>query len=178
MDKIIDEDIKLGKDVNKTSKLKAVTIKEMHPDIFSWLDFLDTLVIIIVSLMLIIAIINMGSALLVLILENTNMIGLLKAMGASNWSIRKIFIYNAAYLIMKGLIWGNIIGISICLIQLYFSVIPLNPEIYYLDKAPINLDIMHILIINLVTIVICLVSLMLPSYIVTKIRPIKSIKFN
>lgn len=178
MDEIISKDIKLGDDVNKASRLKAVTIKEMHPDIFSWLDFLDTLVIIIVSLMLIIAIINMGSALLVLILENTNMIGLLKAMGATNWSIRKIFMYNATYLIIKGLIWGNIIGISLCLIQLYTSIIPLNPEIYYLDRAPINLDIVHILIINLVTIIICVVSLMLPSYIVTKIRPIKSIKFN
>ncbi|MCB0477273.1 MAG: ABC transporter permease [Crocinitomicaceae bacterium] len=178
MDEIIAKDIKLGKDVNKSSKLKAVTIKEMHPDIFSWLDFLDTLVVIIISLMLIIAIINMGSALLVLILENTNMIGLLKAMGATNWSIRKIFMYNATYLILKGLIWGNMIGIGICLIQLYTGIIPLNPEIYYLDRAPINLDIWHIVLINMITIIICVISLMLPSYIVTKIRPIKSIKFN
>ncbi|MEZ4938016.1 MAG: ABC transporter permease [Crocinitomicaceae bacterium] len=178
MDEIIAKDIKLGKDVNKSSKLKAVTIKEMHPDIFSWLDFLDTLVVIIISLMLIIAIINMGSALLVLILENTNMIGLLKAMGATNWSIRKIFMYNATYLILKGLIWGNVIGIGICLIQLYTGIIPLNPEIYYLDRAPINLDIWHIVLINMITIIICVISLMLPSYIVTKIRPIKSIKFN
>jgi lipoprotein-releasing system permease protein len=140
LNKIIEQDIKLGDDVNKASQLKAMTIIEMHPDIFAWLDFLDTLVIIIISLMLIIAVINMGSALLVLILENTNMIGLLKAMGANNWSIRKIFMYNATYLIIKGLIWGNIIGIAICLIQLYTSIIPLNPEIYYLDRAPINLD--------------------------------------
>lgn len=178
MDQIITKDIRLGEDVNKVSKLKAVTIKDMHPDIFSWLDFLDINVIIIVSLMLIISIINMGSALLVLILENTNMIGLLKSMGATNWSIRKVFMYNATYLILKGLIWGNIIGISLCLLQYYTGIISLNPEIYYLDKAPVDLDIMNILLINLVTIVICVISLMLPSYIVTKIRPIKSIKFN
>ena len=178
MDDIVEKDIRLGDDVDKASKLKAVTIKEMHPDIFSWLDFLDINVIIIVSLMLIISIINMGSALLVLILENTNMIGLLKAMGASNWSIRKVFMYNATYLILKGLFWGNVIGITLCLIQMYTGIISLNPEIYYLDKAPVDLNLMNILLITVVTIIICVISLMLPSYIVTKIRPIKSIKFN
>lgn len=178
LDDLIKGDIKLGSDISKTSQLKATTIKELHPDIFSWLDFLDVNVIIIVSLMLIISIINMGSALLVLILENTNMIGLLKAMGANNWSIRKVFMYNATYLILKGLFWGNLIGVSLCLIQQYTGLISLNPEIYYLDEAPVNLSFMNVLLINLVTVVICLISLLLPSFIVTKISPIKSIKFD
>ena len=140
-------------------------------------DFLFSLLIII-SLMLIISIINIGSALLVLILENTNMIGLLKVMGLSNWGIRKIFIYNATYLILKGLFWGNLIGIAICLIQQYTGIITLNPEVYYLDKVPINLTLGNLLLINLVTILVCVFSLVLPSYLVTRINPIKAIKFN
>jgi lipoprotein-releasing system permease protein len=120
----------------------------------------------------------MAVALLVLILERTQMIGILKSLGANNWAVRKIFLYNAFYLIIRGLFWGNLIGLGLISIQHYFGIIKLNPENYYVNQAPVYLNWDYILLLNLGTIVICLLVLLIPSYIITKISPIKAIKFE
>jgi len=106
------------------------------------------------------------------------MVGMLKALGATNWSVRKIFLYNAAYLIIKGLFWGNLISISLLLIQKYFGVITLRPENYYVSVAPVTIDIPAILLINAGTIIICLALLLIPSYIITKISPVKALRYE
>jgi lipoprotein-releasing system permease protein len=128
--------------------------------------------------MLIVAAINMITALLVLILERTQMIGVLKALGSDNWSIRKLFLYNASYIIFRGLFWGNLIGISILLIQYYFGVITLNPETYYVKEAPVSINGWHILLLNFGTLLLCVLMLIIPSWIITKISPVKAIKFE
>ena len=160
------------------SDLNALTIAEKYPNIFEWLALFDTNIVVIITIMVLVAGINMITALLVLILERTQMIGILKALGNTNWSIRKIFLYNAAYLIGKGLFWGNLIGISLLLAQKYFGIIKLNPETYYVNQAPVYLNINHILLLNLGTLILCLIMLLIPSYIVSKISPVKAIKFN
>ena len=106
------------------------------------------------------------------------MIGILKSMGASNWSVRKIFLYNAFHLISKGLFWGNFIGVGLLLIQKYTGVIKLNPENYYVNQAPVDFNILTIMLLNLGTVSICLLVLLVPSYIITKISPVKAIKFS
>jgi len=111
-------------------------------------------------------------------LRKTQMIGILKSLGATNWTVRKIFLYNAFYLIVRGLLWGNILGIGLVLIQHYFGIIKLNPENYYVSIAPVSINWFHILLLNVGTIVICLLVLLIPSYIITKISPVKAIKFN
>jgi lipoprotein-releasing system permease protein len=120
----------------------------------------------------------MISGLLILILERTNMIGILKALGTTNTSIRKIFMYQSGYLTLVGLLWGNLIGIVICLVQKRFHLISLDPTSYYLDTVPINLNALHILLLNLGTILITFIFLLLPSMIIARISPEKSIRFN
>ena len=158
--------------------LNAFTIAEMFPAIFEWLSLFDTNIVVIIGIMILIAGINMITALLVLILERTQMIGILKALGNNNWSIRKIFLYNASYLIGRGLIWGNIIGIGLLLIQKYFGVIKLNPETYYVSQAPVYLNYEIVILVNLGTLILCLMMLIVPSFIVSKISPVKAIKFD
>jgi lipoprotein-releasing system permease protein len=158
--------------------LNAQTIKQLYPQIFDWLELQDMNVIIILALMILVAGINMISTLLILILERTNMIGILKAVGARNWSIRKIFLYNATYLIGKGLIWGNVLGLALCIIQIYTGIFTLPQESYYVNVVPINLNIFHILFINVGTLIISFLMLLIPSYIITRISPVKSIRFN
>ena len=128
--------------------------------------------------MIAVSTINMVVALLVLILERTQMIGILKSLGANNWSIRKVFLYNAGYLIARGLFWGNIIGIGLLLLQKYFGIIKLNPESYYVNEAPVDINLWYILLLNIGTVAICLLVLLIPSYIITKITPSKSIRFE
>ena len=106
------------------------------------------------------------------------MIGILKSMGATNWAVRKIFLYNAFYLISKGLFWGNLIGIGMLLIQQKFGIIKLNPENYYVNEAPVFIDFGFIFLLNFGTIFICLFILLIPSYIITKISPIRAIRFD
>jgi len=158
--------------------LNATKISDLHPDIFNWLGLLDYNVNIILALMLIVAVINIISALLILILERTNMIGILKAMGMPNWNVRKIFLYNAAYLIIKGMIWGNVIGLSLCFIQKQFSIFTLNEESYYVSVVPIKLNFEHILLLNVGTLIICVLLLLIPSYVITKISPVKAIRYD
>ena len=158
--------------------LKAVSIKDLYPHIFSWLDLQDMNVVVIIVLMVIVAGITMISTLLVLILEKTNMIGILKALGAKNWSVRKIFLYNAAYIVIAGLAWGNLIGVGMALVQYYFKLVPLDQESYYLAVVPINLSLSHILILNLGTLIICTLILVIPSFVITRITPLKAIRFD
>ena len=158
--------------------LAVSSIQENQADIFIWLGFLDVNVVIILTLMILIGIINMGSALLVLILVRSNFIGLLKAMGASNWTIRKIFLYQAGYLILRGMVIGNIVGIGFCLLQKNLGLLTLDPTVYYLDKVPVSIDITFILLLNLGTLVVCLGALIIPSMVITRVDPVKSIKFN
>ena len=120
----------------------------------------------------------LSSGLLILILERTNMIGILKALGTTNASIRKIFLYQSAYLTLVGLLWGNLIGLVICLAQKYLSLVSLDPSSYYLDTVPINLNFLHVLLLNLGTMTITFLFLLLPSMIISRISPDKSIRFN
>ena len=159
-------------------QLSVKSIIDTESDIFIWLGFLDLNVLIIIILMLLIGIINMGSALLVLILVRTNFIGIFKAMGANNWTIRKIFLYQAGFLILKGMIIGNVIGLLLCGIQYYFGIISLNPEVYYLNKVPIELSLSTWFFLNIGTLIVCLSALLIPSFVITKIQPIKAIRFN
>ena len=161
-----------------SSILNSQTIVKKFSYIFDWLKLFDTNIVIILIIMIVVSTINMVVALLVLILERTQMIGILKSMGANNWSIRKIFLYNALYLIVRGLFWGNIIGIGLLLIQKYFGVIKLNPESYYVNVAPVDINLGYFLLLNIGTVVICLLVLLIPSYIVTKISPAKTIRFD
>lgn len=161
-----------------SSSLDTKTIKEKYSYIFDWLQLFDFNIIVILAVMILVATINMVVALLVLILERTQMIGILKAMGANNWTVRKIFLYNAFYLIVRGLFWGNLIGISLLLIQQQFGVVKLNPENYYVNQAPVYLNIGYIALLNLLTVTVCFVVLLIPSYIITKISPVKAIRFD
>lgn len=165
-------------DMNIPGRLQTKTIKEMHQDIFAWLDFLDVNILIIIILILIVSLINMVTSLLVMILEKTNMIGILKAMGAPNNMIRKVFLYNSFYLLSRGLFWGNLLGIGIIAIQHFTGIMTLNPEVYYLDTVPVNFNLWHILLINVLTIFVCMLMLLLPSMLITRINPIKAIRFD
>lgn len=156
----------------------ANTIKELEPNIFNWLSLTDMNERIILLLMILVSIINMTTSLMILILERTNMIGILKALGAQNWSIRKIFLYNAAYIIGYGLFWGNIIGIGLCLLQMQFGIITLPEDLYYVPVAPVEINLLTILLLNIGTMVITLTVLIIPSWLVAKIDPVKAIRFS
>ncbi|MDR6301191.1 ABC transporter permease [Mesonia maritima] len=160
------------------SFLDAKTIKQAYPSIFEWLSLFDFNIALIIGIMIIVSGINMITALLVLILERTQMIGMLKALGSTDWSVRKIFLYNAGYLIIKGLFWGNLIGLGLLFLQKYFKLIPLNPETYYVTEAPVYINWEYVLLINFGTLLLCLLMLLIPSYIITKITPAKSIRFE
>ncbi len=168
-----------GEEVYKNieSTLNSDTIEESYPAIFEWIQLFDNNVWFIIAIMVLVAGINMITALLVLILERVQMIGILKALGSTNWSIRKIFLYNASYLILQGLFWGNLIGLTILLIQQYFGIITLDPETYYVTKMPIYIDIGYLILLNIGTLILCFLMLLIPSYIITKIHPSKSIRF-
>lgn len=158
--------------------LVAQTIKQTHPTVFSWLEQQDISGVIVITLMILVAAINMISALLILILERTNMIGILKALGAQNRSIQRIFLYNATYLIGKGLLWGNLLGLGIALIQMYFGIFTLDAKTYYISVIPIALNPLNIVLLNVGTLVCCLLMLVVPSFIVSKITPVKAIRFS
>ncbi|MCL9806691.1 FtsX-like permease family protein [Flavobacterium amniphilum] len=161
-----------------TKTLNTQTIAEKYFYIFEWLKLFDFNIVVILFVMIIVATINMVVALLVLILERTQLIGILKSMGATNWSVRKIFLYNAFHLIAKGLLWGNVIGIGMLLIQKQYGIIKLNPENYYVTTAPVEINPLYIIGLNLGTILICLLVLLIPSYLITRISPVKAIKFT
>jgi lipoprotein-releasing system permease protein len=158
--------------------MQGKTIRELNPQIFNWLDFTDTNAVIIIFLMLFVAVINMTSALLILILERTNMIGILKAIGATNRNVRRIFLINAGWLIGQGLLIGNAIGIGLSLIQQKWHLIHLDQESYYVPWVPIHIDWLQMLGINALTLGVCLIVLLLPSLIISRITPVKAIRFS
>jgi len=158
--------------------LNARSIREIYPQIFDWLGFQDVNVAIIIIMMVFVAIINMISTLLIIIIEKTSMIGILKSLGTTNWSVRKIFLYNAAYLVGNGLLWGNLVALILCIIQMKFGLMKLDPSSYYVNTVPINLSGLNFLWINGGTLVICLVVLVIPTYIITRISPVKAIRME
>jgi lipoprotein-releasing system permease protein len=160
------------------ARLKVVPIQEKYNQIFDWLNLQDMNVVIIIVLMLVVAGFNMISGLLILILERTNMIGILKGLGAKNVSIRNIFLYQSGFLAIKGLVWGNLIGLTLCFLQYQFNFISLDPESYFLDTVPINLNILHLLLLNLGTLLSTLIFLLIPSMIIARVAPEKAIRFN
>jgi lipoprotein-releasing system permease protein len=154
------------------------TIKQLEPTIFDWLNLTDVNERIILIIMILVAIINMTTSLLILILERTNMIGTLKALGATNWAVRKIFLYYAAYIIGWGLFWGNVLGIGLGVLQKTFGIIKLPEDLYYVSVAPIELNIPLVIALNIGTLIITLLVLVLPSYLVSRIDPVKAIRFK
>ena len=160
------------------SKFRVSNIRMRYPQIFDWLNFQDINVIIIIFLMLVVAGFNMISGLLILILEKTNMIGVLKAMGSEDQTIRRVFLYQAAYLIGKGLIWGNLIGIGLAFLQLKTGIITLDPTLYYIKMVPVNLDIIHILLLNAGTMLAIILMLLIPSQLISRITPVKAIRYD
>ncbi|WP_179376604.1 ABC transporter permease [Winogradskyella wichelsiae] len=160
------------------SLLNATSITRKHYAIFEWIKIFDNNTYGIIAIMIIVAGINMITALLVLILERTQMIGVLKALGSSNWTIRKVFLYNASYLIGLGLLWGNIIGLGLLFAQKYFKLFPLNPDTYYVSNAPVYISLDYIVLLNIGTFIACLLMLLIPSIIISKISPVKAIRFD
>lgn len=154
------------------------SIRTLNPIFFGWLDLLDMNVWIILILMAAVSGFTMISGLLIIILERANMIGILKALGANNTSIREIFLYVSTFLVGKGMIWGNVIGLTLCFLQQQFHIIKLNPEAYYVPYVPIELNFWYILWLNIGCMVISVLMLIAPSYLVSLIRPAKSIKFE
>ena len=128
--------------------------------------------------MLIVAVVNIITSLLILILEKTKFIGILKSLGTSNLSIRKVFMYNSIYLVFKGLLWGNIIALLILFIQHYFQIISLDPELYYMNSVPISFDLLSFLMLNIGTLIVCFVMMILPTIVITKISAVKAIRFE
>lgn len=158
--------------------LTAINAKEAYPQIFDWLALQDINVVVILVLMLLISSVSMISTLLVLILERTNTIGILKALGSQDISIRKIFLYQAAYIIVRGLFWGNLLGLGLSLIQKYFGIIKLDQSNYYMSEVPINLNFWPLLGVNVLTLIIILLFLIIPSFIASKINPARAIRYE
>ena len=161
------------------ASLDTKSIKDKYYKIFEWIGLFDFNIALIIGIMIIVGGINMITALLVLILERTPMIGILKALGMTNWSIRKVFLYNATYLIGVGLFWGNLIGLGIIFLQEKFRMFKFpNPKEYYIEYIPVSIDLGTILLLNIGVLLLCLLMLLIPSYIITRITPVKAIRFE
>jgi lipoprotein-releasing system permease protein len=165
-------------DVLPPGKLKTLSLEDNYPAIFAWLDLLDGNTSVVLVLMIMVAIINMISALLIMILERTNMIGMLKALGASNWRIREVFLYNAFYLICLGMLLGNFFGLGLGFIQNKTHLFKLDPASYYMNFVPIEFHLTDLILLNLGTLVVCLLVMIIPSMLVTRITPVKAIRFK
>ena len=160
------------------SRLRVINVRERYPQIFDWLGLIDKNVWVLLGLMLIVSAFNMISGLLIIILDRTTMIGILKALGMNNRGIRSIFLYQSVYLIIKGLIWGNLVGAGICFMQYYFKFLKLNPESYFLEYVPVNFNLTHLALLNVGTLVITLAVLILPSMVIARIDPSRTIRFD
>lgn len=158
--------------------LTCQTIREIRPQIFDWLDLQNINVQIIIILMLFVAGFNMISALLIMILERVNMIGILKALGMINGGIQRVFLMNATYMTGAGMLIGNIVGIALCLIQWKFELVTLNEESYYVSVVPINLNFWYIALLNAGTLLVCTLMLIIPSFLIARISPLKAIRYS
>ena len=156
----------------------ALTITDINPQIFDWLGLLDLNVWVILVLMIGVAAFTMISGLLIIILERTNMIGILKALGGTNRAIRHIFLYFSSMIIIRAMVWGNVIGLGLIFLQLQFGLVRLNPESYYVEVVPLLVNPWLILLINAATLIISVLVLVLPSYLISRIHPAKSIRFE
>lgn len=174
----IAEDIFFDINSDRMGQYYVQTIKNLNPQIFNWLDLLDMNVWIILALMLAVSGFTMISGLLILILERTNMIGILKALGAKDFSIQKIFLYLASFLVLRGMFFGNLIGLAICFVQYYFKPIKLDSSIYYINAVPIDISVLSIILLNVLTLAVSMLILILPSYMIARISPAKSIQFE
>lgn len=163
---------------NLELKLRSRSVKESTPEIFEWLSLLDVNTQVLLVLMMIVGVINMVTALLIMILERTNMIGLLKAMGAANTIVMKIFLYNAFYLVLIGLFLGNVLGLGLAALQHYTHIFKLEQSNYYLAFVPVEVHFLDVLLLNIATVVICLLVLVIPSMLVGRISPLKAIRFK
>lgn len=163
---------------NLEINLKSESVQEYFPNIFTWLSLLDINTKVLLILMMIVGVINMITALLIMILERTNMIGMLKAFGMTDYSVMKVFLYNAVYLVGIGLLLGNLLGLGLGLLQQYTHIFKLNQSSYYLAYVPIEFHIADILLLNLATLVICLIVLIVPSMLVSRVSPLKAIRFK
>lgn len=176
------EDIIINK-VNKTfdsdgEPLCSATIQEMSPQVFSWLDLLDLNVWIILVLMVCVSGVTMISGLLIIILERSAMIGLMKALGARNSMVRKTFRWLALFIVIKGMLIGNVLGLGICLIQKYTGIVTLDAATYYVSEAPVEINVPLIILLNIATLIVTVMSLVLPSYFVSTIQPAKSMRIE
>lgn len=162
----------------KGNMLTSQTIYDSYPQVFMWLELLDINVWIILALMVCVAGFTMISGLLIIILERTQMIGVLKALGARNKTVRHTFLWFAVFIIGQGMLWGNIIGIGIVLLQQYTGVISLDPQTYYVSEAPMELNVPLILLLDVVTLLICVFVLIAPSYLISHIHPAKSMRYE
>lgn len=158
--------------------LRSLSVRDRFPEIFAWLELLDKNVLVIIVLMIVVAIINMTSALLIIILERTTMIGTLKALGSTNRAIRRIFLIDAAYILGIGILAGDALGLALALFQQHFGIVKLPVETYYVDTVVIDLPWWPILLLNVGTLLVCLLALVLPSMLVTRIAPAKAIRFD
>jgi lipoprotein-releasing system permease protein len=158
--------------------LLAQKITDRNHDIFAWLEMLDINVAIIILLMIVVSIVNMTSALLIIILERQSMIGVLKAMGISDGDVMRIFVHNAGWIIGKGVFWGNVVGFSLAFVQWKWQVISLDPKNYYVDTVPIKFDLFNMLALDGGTLLVCVLAMMLPAMYVLKISPIRAIRFS
>ena len=162
----------------KGNMLTSQTIYETYPQVFMWLELLDINVWIILALMVCVAGFTMISGLLIIILERTQMIGILKALGARNKTVRHTFLWFSVFIIGQGMFWGNVIGIGIVLIQQYTGIISLDPQSYYVSEAPMELNIPLIILLDAVTLLICIFVLIAPSYLISHIHPAKSMRYE
>jgi len=160
------------------TKLRVINVRERYPQIFDWLGLIDKNVWVLLSLMLIVSAFNMISGLLIIILDRTTMIGILKALGMNNRNIRTIFLYQSIYIMIKGLFWGNLVGLGICLLQYHFKILTLNPESYFLEFVPVNFNMAYLILLNMGTLLVTLAVLMLPSMIIARIDPSRTIRFD
>jgi lipoprotein-releasing system permease protein len=165
--------------LNATDRdLYVEDVSDLYFQIFDWLTLLDRNVVIFLTIILFVAGFNMISIILILIMERTHMIGLLKALGASDHVIRRIFVYNGGFLVLKGLLIGNALGLGLGFIQYYFKVIPLDPVNYYMEYVPIEWDWFTIITLNVMTVLIIGLVLFIPAAIISRIRPIRAIRFD
>jgi lipoprotein-releasing system permease protein len=154
------------------------SVEDINPGLFAWLGVLDMNVWLILALMMGVASFTMIAGLLILIIERTQFIGILKALGAPNESVRKIFLYFALLIVCRGMFWGNVFGLGLCLIQKYTHIIPLDPANYYLDCVPIEFDWLFIVTVNVVMFILSALVLILPSLLISRIYPTKAMRFE
>ncbi len=159
-------------------KYYAQNAFQSNPQIINWVDLFDVNMLVVIGVIFLVVAINIIMALLILIIDRTPMIGTLKALGATDWQIRKVFLYHAIFILSIGLFVGDVMAVGLLLLQKYYGIIRLNPDFYYVDVVPVYFDIYYLLLINIAAIIMCILVLIIPTYIISKISPVKAIRFR